>query len=101
MMRLTGTVLFSLMCLLPLKVEGASGKKLQICPAGKVPCPRCGGCANRPEDCTCVLVPLKNKEGIIYSLEEGGVVKCEGDRPLLPITIGTETLWTCETVEKK
>lgn len=106
MMRLTGTLLFSLMCLMPLGAESVKNTPplKADCPPGKSFCSLCGTCTllqDCPSACGKHILPLKKEAGTIYSLEEGGMIKCEGDRPLLPITIGTETLWSCGTVEKK
>lgn len=99
MMRLTGTMLFSILCLLPLGAEGA--KVIDpICPKGTTWCPGLAQCRTEGS-CPIKVIPLKKKEGTVYSLEEGAILKCEDDRPLLPITVGTETHWTCGTAEKK
>ena len=106
MMRLTGTLLFSLMCLIPLGVEGAVNKETlkTDCPTGSFFCSICGECKPNGSDCDSAhcsrkikTIPLKKMPGTIYSLEEGAVVKCEGGKALVPVTSGTETHWTCGT----
>jgi len=106
-MRLTGTILLTLLCLLPLGVATAkNAPPLKQCPSGSTHCPNCpGGCLAAglkcPEDCPSKVIPLQKKEGTVYSLEEGTIVTCEEDKPMVPLTVGTQTHWVCGNPEKK
>src|SRR3990167_1197010 len=98
MMRLTGNLIFSLLFFLPL---GAEGKvKESICPTGSTDCVGCGcvviGSPCPPASCQRKVVPLTSKEPSIYSLEEGAIVTCEGNKLTAhpPDKDGT-IYWTC------
>lgn len=94
MIRLTGTLLFSLMCMMPLGVEGKVGDP--ICPKDKIWCPNYGQCR---DDCSRNVILLKKMPSTIYSLEEGAIVTCEAGKTLVPVP-GTETHWTCGTAKE-
>lgn len=106
-MRLTGTLLFSMLCFLPMRAEGAKNTPpLKQCKSGSTYCPICSGCLDDRYPCesascgkTLKTILLQKKEGAIYSLEEGAIVTCEGVKTLVPIP-GTETHWTCGTVKE-